>query len=93
MPISFEAAVVVGQPAGEGTLAGLCMSGGQVLGIGLTLLLGVLLEHGSPKAAWLLSGSLFILALLAVSLFRPKGNSVRLPDVSDLEESLSSSAS
>ena len=33
MPISFEAAVMVSQ-AGEGTLAGLCMSGGQLLGIG-----------------------------------------------------------
>ena len=33
MPISFEAAIMVSQ-AGEGTLAGLCMSGGQILGIG-----------------------------------------------------------
>ena len=41
MPISFEAAVVVGHPTGEGTLAGLCMSGGQILGIGSLAMLGM----------------------------------------------------
>ncbi|CAE7526049.1 FLVCR1, partial [Symbiodinium necroappetens] len=67
MPISFEAAVMVSQ-AGEGTLAGLCMSGGQILGIGQTLILGQLLQSGQPRVAWILLGGLFLVALLAVSV-------------------------
>eukprot|EP00439_Symbiodinium_sp_Y106_P078055 s1237_g16.t2 len=78
MPISFEAAVMVSQ-AGEGTLAGLCMSGGQLLGIGQTLILGQLLQTGHPRLAWILLGALFFVALLAVSLFAPKGKSFDSP--------------
>jgi len=94
MPISFEAAIMVSQ-AGEGTLAGLCMSGGQILGIGQTLILGQLLQSGHPKIAWIISGGLFCVALLAVSLFAPKSNSFHLPlpEESDVEESRTSCSS
>ena len=57
MPISFEAAVAVGHPTGEGTLAGLCMSGGQVLGISQTLIIGELLQNEMATTAWILSGA------------------------------------
>lgn len=80
MPISFEAAVVVGHPTGEGTLAGLCMSGGQVLGITQTLLIGELLQRNRATTAWMLSGGLFVVALLAVCLFNPKKEAFTLPD-------------
>ncbi|CAK9108038.1 unnamed protein product [Durusdinium trenchii] len=72
MPISFEAAVAVGHPTGEGTLAGLCMSGGQVLGITQTLIIGELLQRKEATTAWILSGGLFLVALVAVLLFQPK---------------------
>ena len=77
MPISFEAAVAVGHPTGEGTLAGLCMSGGQVLGIAQTLIIGELLQGQRPATAWMLSGGLFLIALVAVLLFQPKPHSFR----------------
>eukprot|EP00438_Fugacium_kawagutii_P023538 Skav200893 [mRNA] locus=scaffold1581:112671:113642:+ [translate_table: standard] len=80
MPISFEAAVVVGHPTGEGTLAGLCMSGGQVLGISQTLLIGELLQRDRALVAWMLSGGLFVVALLAVCVFNPKKEAFSLRD-------------
>ena len=93
MPISFEAAVSVGHPTGEGTLAGLCMSGGQVLGISQTLIIGELLQNNRATTAWMLSGGLFVIALLAVSLFNPKKDAFTLPDESSDCESRSDEAS
>jgi len=93
MPISFEAAVSVGHPTGEGTLAGLCMSGGQVLGISQTLIIGELLKNNRARTAWMLSGGLFVVALLAVSLFNPKKDAFTLPDESSECESRSDEAS
>eukprot|EP00928_Gymnodinium_smaydae_P072755 TRINITY_DN56051_c0_g1_i1.p1 TRINITY_DN56051_c0_g1~~TRINITY_DN56051_c0_g1_i1.p1 ORF type:complete len:955 (-),score=189.30 TRINITY_DN56051_c0_g1_i1:43-2907(-) len=83
MPVSFEAAVEVGHPTGEGTLAGLCMSGGQVLGIAQTLVVSRLVQAGNPKAAWLITGALFVAALLALIPFRTGG--LRLVAESDAE--------
>ncbi|CAE8603411.1 unnamed protein product [Polarella glacialis] len=87
MPVAFEAAVEVGFPAGEGTLAGLCMSGGQVLGIVQTELVSQLLQSGYPRTAWAVSGGLFVAALFAMALFQPKKSPWQNAEDSDASSS------
>lgn len=86
MPVSFEAAVEVGYPAGEGTLAGLCMSGGQALGVVLTAVVSALVQSGQPVAAWAISLLLFVIGLCAVLMFEQTSGFdleyERLPDSS-----------
>lgn len=74
MPVAFEAAVrVAGRSTGEGTLAGLCMSGGNLLGLALTLLVGELLKRGLGVVAWLTALVLFLVAVLAMLPFKAEG--------------------
>lgn len=52
MPVAFEASVELMHPAvGEAVLSGLCMVGGQVVGMAMTLVLQALLQAGYPKGA------------------------------------------
>eukprot|EP00746_Dinoflagellata_sp_MGD_P045425 gnl/MRDRNA2_/MRDRNA2_21128_c0_seq1.p1 gnl/MRDRNA2_/MRDRNA2_21128_c0~~gnl/MRDRNA2_/MRDRNA2_21128_c0_seq1.p1 ORF type:complete len:358 (+),score=50.90 gnl/MRDRNA2_/MRDRNA2_21128_c0_seq1:125-1075(+) len=78
MPVAFEASVELMQPVvGEAVLSGLCMAGGQVVGICMTLLLSWLCMHGRPDAAlWAIVFGIF-LGLVAICFFRDESLGVR----------------
>jgi len=73
MPVAFEASVELMYPdAGEAVLSGLCMLGGQVVGLPLTLGLSVLVNAGRARIALIAVASGLVLGNVAIFFLRSK---------------------
>jgi MFS family permease len=78
MPVAFEASVELMHPVvGEAVLSGLCMTGGQLVGIASTLVLSALLDAGHARIAWWLCAGLISMGQLAILPLRAKSVGAR----------------
>eukprot|EP00929_Paragymnodinium_shiwhaense_P064156 TRINITY_DN32100_c0_g1_i1.p1 TRINITY_DN32100_c0_g1~~TRINITY_DN32100_c0_g1_i1.p1 ORF type:complete len:930 (+),score=175.82 TRINITY_DN32100_c0_g1_i1:146-2935(+) len=78
MPLTFEAAVEAAYPTGEGTIAGLCISGANVLGIIQTLIVSHFLETEHPILAWVSLLALWALAVVVAFFWDEKSQRIAL---------------
>merc|ERR1711972_1028916 len=71
MPIAFETSVELMFPAvGEAVVSGLCMTGGQVIGIIMTIVLQSLCDSGHAEVAWWLLTVGMCLGFVSISFLR-----------------------
>lgn len=78
MPLAFETSVELMHPAvGEATLSGLCVGGGQVVGMAMTLALQSLCQSGHARIAVWIVGIGVLLGAVAISFLRDKSVGAR----------------